>query len=572
MVNIVRQRNFLASFFGNDMTIGDAIFYYQFDETYSYNRFFYRQYDYNFDILTYPGYVKLNCMADSVVDEVDRLSTLRLIWDAFQNPFISHLKAYNDLFLHWLLYLDRLASIAWHCFGRIKKIWICSKYGPIARNQFFEIIGALSNFTHLEEIIIELIFVKETVGFYEKFIKSNTDFDERINRLFSKNQNLQTVDLNFKISDSYMGTIFGKAFGNAILSHTSIHTLNLRNAKMGDLGCMSIAKGLTRNKSLRQLDLSLNDIGHKGARALADALKDSKLERLYLADNKIRDKGCVEITRALRGNQYLKKLNLIKNQIGEKGGAALARALEYKYSKLKVLRLGYNELGYDINNHGQQGGCKYIAASLCINKSLQELHLAENKIGNGSEVTTLAKAIEENTNLKVLYLRGNALGYLGCVKLSAALIKNRSLTEINLTNNGIGVIGACSLASALKHNSTIKILHLGRNQIQNEGCAEIAYASHGHTSVEEIHLNSNEIEEDGAMAWIDTIKSNSTLKVIDITGNDIGFAVGDFQELLWNNRDFTIIGLQTDVSHHDFARHWPGGELETIFIENDNLH
>ena len=86
------------------------------------------------------------------------------------------------------------------------------------------------------------------------------------------------------------------------------------------------------------MQLSDNDIGNDGAKAIADALKDiHSLEKLDLSRNKIGDDGAKAIADALKDNHTLKSLFLFSNVISSSGKEYLSKKSTkvaiYVYSK-----------------------------------------------------------------------------------------------------------------------------------------------------------------------------------------------------------------------------------------------
>jgi hypothetical protein len=123
-----------------------------------------------------------------------------------------------------------------------------------------------------------------------------------------------------------------------LTSRGSSVTVNGINACLGKiLGCPKLVK----------LDLSGNNIGDDGAKAIADALKvNHSLETLYLNDNNIGDDGAKAIADALKDNKSLDKLDLDDNKIDDDGAKAIADALKVNH-RLESLLLRNNNISAD---------------------------------------------------------------------------------------------------------------------------------------------------------------------------------------------------------------------------------
>jgi hypothetical protein len=87
-------------------------------------------------------------------------------------------------------------------------------------------------------------------------------------------------------------------FCRLLLKPSSFITLSLKHSGIRDFGCKLIADSLTRNYSLRRLNLECNRIGVQGAEALASYLimcPSRGLESLKLAYNEIGNEGCLAL-------------------------------------------------------------------------------------------------------------------------------------------------------------------------------------------------------------------------------------------------------------------------------------
>ena len=72
--------------------------------------------------------------------------------------------------------------------------------------------------------------------------------------------------------------------------------------------------------SLEELELSLNEAGVGGARALADAISGkTRLKKLNLSENELEDRGALLIAKALKGLPALQVVDLTINQVGDPG-------------------------------------------------------------------------------------------------------------------------------------------------------------------------------------------------------------------------------------------------------------
>ena len=228
-----------------------------------------------------------------------------------------------------------------------------------------------------------------------------------------------------------------------LLSNRTLRELNLYMNELGDAGAELISKSLKGDRTLRSLDLGGNGVGPDGARALADALS---------------------------GNRTLSSLELGYNPIGPSGAAALAGALKHS-SRVKTLKLGWCKLGGKPDEGGsvlrerkQDGSGANAAADLLMYcPSLTTLDLRGNELGPGG-AAAVARALREldssaSSSSPAAAAEGGDGGGEGNNDGGVSSPPSTSgsgggLDELDLGYNDIKDDGACALAQALKANPT----------------------------------------------------------------------------------------------------------------------
>ncbi|XP_049333008.1 NLR family CARD domain-containing protein 3-like isoform X6 [Astyanax mexicanus] len=115
----------------------------------------------------------------------------------------------------------------------------------------------------------------------------------------------------------------------------------LASCNLGVKTCENLESVLNlENSSLKELDLSNNDLQDSGVELLSAGLKSShcKLQILRLSGCMITDKGCCSLASALISNpSHLKELDLTYNHPGESGVKLLSARLEDQHCKLEKL-------------------------------------------------------------------------------------------------------------------------------------------------------------------------------------------------------------------------------------------
>lgn len=136
------------------------------------------------------------------------------------------------------------------------------------------------------------------------------------------------------------------------------------------------------------------------------------------------------------------------------------------FNSLTYINLGTNFIG--------DKGAKIIANTfLTANYNIINLCLTNNNIEDKGTIK-IAKALKENTSLKVLYLNFNYIKNAGAVALSNALKINKSLTFLDVSSNKIQQEGAIAFFQALQLNKIINSFSIRDNRIGDNGLIELA--------------------------------------------------------------------------------------------------
>jgi Ran GTPase-activating protein (RanGAP) involved in mRNA processing and transport len=141
----------------------------------------------------------------------------------------------------------------------------------------------------------------------------------------------------------------GHAHGLAVLlkRSTKLVRLVIDDDSLRDEDLRVLAAGLEGNATLRELVVChARMIGHVGAAALARMLPSATgLVELSLFESQIGELGAAALAQALHSMPQLERLRLKRNKIGDVGAAALARALP-SMRQLNKLDLGGNSFGH----------------------------------------------------------------------------------------------------------------------------------------------------------------------------------------------------------------------------------
>ncbi|OAJ44014.1 hypothetical protein BDEG_27312 [Batrachochytrium dendrobatidis JEL423] len=237
---------------------------------------------------------------------------------------------------------------------------------------------------------------------------------------------------------------------------------------------------------VRHIDLSYNEIGNRGAFAIAKVLKDDNaMETLILKSNNIGSEGVIAITKSLAYNEKLIHLDLSENNIGDDGGMAMASLLQ---SNNYVSNLDLSNNLSSASNRSQtlvNDVMMHFSKTIQLNYAITHLNFSKMGITDWNMCDLLASALKANKNIETLNLSCNRISRDGGVALCNALMKHSSVNNLILSCCSIqdeGAIaiaqisntGLVAIAKALRNNSGVKYISLWGNQWGETSCEEFA--------------------------------------------------------------------------------------------------
>ena len=259
------------------------------------------------------------------------------------------------------------------------------------------------------------------------------------------------------------------------------------------------------NSTLTSLDLSSNHLSgdwpHKhsaAAHAIADALRTSPLQHLWLAHNDLGDEGVLLITGAAKVRKgaegeleaALATLDVNSNKLGPKAAHGLAEMV-VGVTTLTHLDTRGNGLVTGISGEG----VRHLADAVLGSPSMEWFgmiairEIRENKIaklnldnqGLGPvEGLVLSSLVGASTHITHISLAGNELGNHGVGLIADAAFANKKskLQGINVAGNGVGQWGAQRITELVAKVSTITDVNVGGNFLDDKAKSALGKAPH----------------------------------------------------------------------------------------------
>ncbi|XP_055361722.1 protein phosphatase 1 regulatory subunit 37 isoform X5 [Betta splendens] len=277
-----------------------------------------------------------------------------------------------------------------------------------------------------------------------------------------------------------------------------------------------------RNCSIHQVEpkphilqqLQATQLEENGAASLLDMISYyESTTHLDISDNSsMGTSGWKALAHLIKQSVSLSRLDLCNVPIVAGPAQCISKALSS--SRLTVLNLCNAQLS---------GVPLYtLVGALKTNRTLHELHLANNLLNSYQDALQLGDLLRYNNTLQTLELSNNVVADAGLEELCDGLKwQTTGLQVLLLRNNQITAKGMEHLARTLPVLKVLQVLDLGENLLGNEGIHVIRESLMVNCSVQQLSLTQANITCEGAVALAEFLVENHQIKRLDLRMNDV---------------------------------------------------
>ncbi|KOO33973.1 protein nlrc3 [Chrysochromulina tobinii] len=237
-----------------------------------------------------------------------------------------------------------------------------------------------------------------------------------------------------------------KAIADALLVNGGLTSIDVRQNSIAGDGAVQLAAAVLGNLNIN----FFNEIPIKEMRA-------NSLTELDLNGKYVGVEGGMVVAGLIPVMGGLTKISLANNELGEEGTKAICEAL--KQNKQNKILKELNLSGFMGTNIGGAAGAMHVADMLGVNGALTALDLSSNCLKDEG-VSAVCAAIQSNkeTKLASLNFYYNDIGTVGANAVAAMVAVTGALTECNLQYNPcIGKKGEALIRKAMQGRAGFKL-------------------------------------------------------------------------------------------------------------------
>ena len=345
-----------------------------------------------------------------------------------------------------------------------------------------------------------------------------------------ENKIIEAIVVNkilLKLDASLMKLQDESCISDCLKINKSLKELNMSKNEITSNGAKEIATAIRVNTTLEKLDLSCNALSDDGVNFISDGLKNNNsLKEVNISRNKITSEGAQYIADAIRINTTLVKLDLSCNTLSDDGAIAISDSLQSNKGITKITEAIQTSLtlqNIDISkNNISIEGLVYFMEAVKNNCTLQVVNITHNNVIR-SGFTSIKQCIENLQHPIQIYASWNELNQYGklVTKISTSCAPDNIEDDVwSFDEYNADRLVMC-LSECLKEDDTLQELNMSYNKITNEGAKMISEAIKVNKTLQKLNISENSISDDGAAAISDGLKCNSSLQELNISWNKI---------------------------------------------------
>ena len=221
----------------------------------------------------------------------------------------------------------------------------------------------------------------------------------------------------------------------------------------------------------------------------------------------------------------------------------------------------------NLDENDLTGASSHLIADIISHLQPHTLELFNNNITNVGDIST---AVITTSTVKVLNMSGNDLTAQEAVAISDMMI---CLEELDIRCNKLGDHGAELPSEGITNTKTLRLLDITNNNIGPSGTTSIANALSNNTSLEELYMHDdNFIGQDAAKALGSAIINNKTLKILSLHGTVDKESAMIIIRSLYNNNTITELWLDITLCKDDVTMVTNEAEMVNFIRKSHNEH
>jgi Ran GTPase-activating protein (RanGAP) involved in mRNA processing and transport len=284
---------------------------------------------------------------------------------------------------------------------------------------------------------------------------------------------------------------WGSAIANVMATNSILQVVDLRNVGAVEKDFVRLGNNLAENSlaAMTSLDASENDVGQKGAQALAEGFSklSVNLSALFMQHCKLNSSGVGFIVQSLIGTGHaLIDVNFSKNTVGPTGSSQLA---------------------------------SYFSQPACV-QALQNVYLSSCKLDVAVTMRAL-KTGEAGNTLVELDVSDNSMNTAAVAAMASLVDSCNNLKMLSVARCGLNGPMVSKVGTAIGGNSLLDdvTLDFSGNELQKRAAEDVAAIIDSVGNIGALFLVDCKISKDGLSTIFEALQQNTTLRVFDVSLN-----------------------------------------------------